>query len=92
MQPRILGLVDNAHPSTAKFFDDAVVRDRAADERRSIRVHVAAIVVGAQEQVNESRQVSITDMWLTTDCPETVFWEAWTSEPLTWPDNALTGN
>jgi hypothetical protein len=27
----ILGLIDNAHPATAKLFDDAVVRDGMAD-------------------------------------------------------------
>src|SRR5271157_3495548 len=31
MQPRVLGLVDDAHAAASKLFDDAVVRDGLAD-------------------------------------------------------------
>ena len=31
MQPRVLGFVDDTHPSTAEFCDDAIVRDSLAD-------------------------------------------------------------
>jgi hypothetical protein len=36
MQPRILGLVNDTHPSPAEFFDDAVVRDCPADHKSKI--------------------------------------------------------
>ena len=31
MQPRVLGFVDDAHPTAAQFLDDAVVRDGLPD-------------------------------------------------------------
>ncbi len=33
----ILGLIDNAHPSAAKFLNNAVVRNRAANQGQGIR-------------------------------------------------------
>ncbi len=32
MQPRVLSLIDNTHPTAAQFLDDAIVRDGLADE------------------------------------------------------------
>ena len=32
MPPRVLGFIDHTHPATAQLLDDAVVRDRLADE------------------------------------------------------------
>jgi len=50
VQPSVLGLVDDTHPSTAELLDDAVVRDGLADHRRrSLRLWT--------RQVNESRGV-----------------------------------
>ena len=34
MQPRVLGLVDDTHPASAQFLDDAVVRDGLPDHTR----------------------------------------------------------
>ncbi len=34
MQPRVLGLVDDAHAAAAQLLDDAVVRDGLADHWR----------------------------------------------------------
>jgi hypothetical protein len=33
MQPRVFSPVNNTHPTTAEFLDNAVVRDCLADER-----------------------------------------------------------
>ena len=33
VQPSIFSLIDDAHPAAAESFDDAVVRNRAADHR-----------------------------------------------------------
>ena len=31
MEPRVFGFVDDAHPATTEFFDNAVVRDSLAN-------------------------------------------------------------
>jgi hypothetical protein len=36
MQAEVLGLVNNAHPATTEFVDNAVVRDRLADHWRKM--------------------------------------------------------
>jgi hypothetical protein len=36
-QPRILGFVDDTHPATPEFFQDAIVRDRLAREWQRLR-------------------------------------------------------
>ena len=35
MQPRVLGLVDDTHPATAEFLNDAVVRNGLADHAQA---------------------------------------------------------
>jgi hypothetical protein len=44
---------DNSHASTAKFLDDVVVRDGLPDERVGAG-HIAAILRGGSNQVNEA--------------------------------------
>ena len=46
----ILGLVDDSHPATAEFLDDAVMRDRLAD-------HWCEILCLGAAQVNEDEEV-----------------------------------
>src|SRR5437899_9712909 len=48
---QVLGLVDNAHPAAAEFFDDAVVRNDLTD-------HWAEILGLEEVQVNEAGEVS----------------------------------
>ena len=58
VQPCVLSLVDDAHATAAKFFDDAVVRDGLAD-------HCSRILRLANGQVNERRGVGgISGGWL----------------------------
>jgi hypothetical protein len=46
MQLHVLGLVDDSHPPTADFFDDAIVRDGLAN-------HWSGILGAGTGQVNE---------------------------------------
>src|ERR1700733_13168556 len=50
---RVLSLVDHAHPTTAQFLDDAVVRDGLAN-------HAEGMLWGNHAQVNESQAVGDT--------------------------------
>jgi hypothetical protein len=43
MQSSVFGLIHDTHPAAAKLFDDAVVRDGLAEERRRLR-HSAVIL------------------------------------------------
>ena len=36
LQPRVLGLIDHAHSAAAELLEDAVVRDRLADQGRRL--------------------------------------------------------
>ena len=54
MQPRVLGLVDDAHASAAKLFGDAVMRNGLPEERLRI-CHCVLILGGVRNQVNEHK-------------------------------------
>jgi hypothetical protein len=53
-QGDVFGFVNHAHAAAAEFFDDAVVRDGAADEGLGVR-HECAILKRAVGQVNSGR-------------------------------------
>jgi len=57
MQPGVLGFVDNAHSSTAKFFKNAVVGESLAYERVDAG-HVPLILGPARRQVNEDTKTN----------------------------------
>ncbi len=52
VEASVLRLVDDAHSATAKFLEDAVVRDGLPDERGGIR-HLPDMLGCGQRQVNE---------------------------------------
>ena len=52
-KPRVLGLVNDAHPSAAQLFENAVVRDGLPDEWMGVR-HLALILGCGRRQVNEA--------------------------------------
>ena len=54
-QPNILGSVNDAHPASAKFFDDAVMRNGNADQRRRVG-QGAAILCSRPKPVNDRAQ------------------------------------
>src|SRR4029077_5129826 len=53
-KPGVFGLVDHAHSTAAELFDDAVVRNRGADEG-ICAFHLPLILGGGRRQVNEGR-------------------------------------
>jgi hypothetical protein len=52
MQAGVFGLIDNTHPASTKFLDDAVVGDGLPDERVGAR-HSVAILECDRGLVNE---------------------------------------
>jgi hypothetical protein len=57
MKPGVLGLVDDAHATTAEFLYDAIVRNSLADQRVG-GWHVEHILGRAKNQVNEARPIA----------------------------------
>ena len=56
MQLHVFGFVDDTHPSTTKFFDDAIVRDGLAD-------HCSRMLRLRNRQVNEVDGVGVGLEW-----------------------------
>ncbi len=52
LETDVLGFVHHAHPATAQFFQDAVVRDGLPEERVGFR-HSAVILGIEVRQINE---------------------------------------
>src|SRR5271156_5611347 len=53
----VLGLVHHAHPTTAKLFDNAVVRDGLPNQKWCTR-HLPFILGCTRNQVNEDKRLS----------------------------------
>ncbi len=52
----VFRFVDHAHPTTAEFLDNAVMRDSLTNERVSAG-HVQHMLGGSRRQVNEQEQI-----------------------------------